>query len=128
MGGLSSGTEQPLHSYRVAGLAVASEIELPGAIPAQPAGTPDVTVRAAPVPASLDDASNKGVTWQIAGERFLFQVPGVARFLLTAGREIAFEPEPASMPATFRFLSSAPSSASCCISAARSCCMPAPCT
>ena len=80
-----------MHSYRVAGLAVASEIELPGAIPAQPASTPDITVRAAPVPASLDDASNKGVTWQIAGERFLLQVPSVARFLLSGGREILFE-------------------------------------
>jgi hypothetical protein len=81
-----------LHSYRVAGLAVASEIELPGAIPAQHAGSPDVVVRAAPVPANLDDADKKGVTWQIAGDRFLFQVPGVARFLLSAGREILFEP------------------------------------
>jgi hypothetical protein len=80
-----------LHSYRVAGLAVASEIELPGAIPAH-AGTADVMVRAAPVPANLDDADKKGVTWQIAGDRFLFQVPGVARFLLSAGREILFEP------------------------------------
>jgi hypothetical protein len=51
-----------LHSYRVAGLAVASEIELPGAIPAQHVGTPDVMVRAAPVPANLDDAGKKGVT------------------------------------------------------------------
>jgi hypothetical protein len=81
-----------LHSYRVAGLAVASEIELPGAIPAQHAGTADVMVRAAPVPANLDDADKKGVTWQIAGDQFLFQVPGVARFLLSAGREILFEP------------------------------------
>ena len=81
-----------MHSYRVAGLAVTSEIELPGAIPAQHAGNPDVMVRAAPVPASLDDAGKKGVTWQIAGDRFLFQVPGVARFLLSSGREILFEP------------------------------------
>ena len=74
------------------GSRVASEIELPGAIPAQHAGTPDVMVRAAPVPASLDDAGKQGVTWQIAGDRFLFQVPGVARFLLSGGREILFEP------------------------------------
>ena len=80
-----------MYSYRVAGLAVASEIELPGAIPAQHAGAAAVTVRAAPVPASLDDASKKGATWQIAGDRFLFQVPGVARFLLSGGREIIFE-------------------------------------
>ncbi len=83
-----------MHSYRVAGLAVASEIELPGAIPAQPASAPAVTVRAAPVPASLHDAAKKGATWQIAGDRFLFQVPDVARFLLSGGREIIFEPAP----------------------------------
>jgi hypothetical protein len=81
-----------LHSYRVAGLAVASEIELPGAIPARHAGEPAVTVRVASVPASLEDASKRGVTWQIAGGRFLFQVPGVARFLLSGGREILVEP------------------------------------
>jgi hypothetical protein len=83
-----------LHCYRVAGLAVASEIELPGAIPAQPAAAVAVTVRAAAVPATLPDAAKKGATWQIAGERLLFQVPDVARFLLTGGREILVEAAP----------------------------------
>src|SRR6185437_3143450 len=79
---------KPVHCYRIAGLAVASEIELPGAIPAPHSPAPAVTVRAAAVPAALQDAAKKGATWQIAGERFLFQVPDVARFLLTVGREI----------------------------------------
>ena len=79
-----------MHSYRVAGLTVASEIELPGAIPARDADMPTVTVRAAAVPESLGDAASKGVTWQIAGARFLLHVPGVARFLLDGGREIRF--------------------------------------
>jgi hypothetical protein len=83
-----------VHSYRVAGLAVASEIELPGAIPAHDAGAPAVTVRAAPVPAVLENATARGATWQIDGDRFLFQVPDVARFLLSGGREILFEPAP----------------------------------
>jgi hypothetical protein len=39
-------------------------------------------------------AGKKGATWQIAGDRFLFQVPGVARFLLRGGREILFEAAP----------------------------------
>jgi hypothetical protein len=83
-----------LHCYRVAGLTVASEIELPGAIPAQHMAAPAVTVRVAAVPADLSDAANKGTTWQIAGERFLFEVPDVARFLLTGGREILVEAAP----------------------------------
>jgi len=83
-----------VHCYRIAGLAVASEIELPGAIPAPHAAAPAITVRAAAVPATLPDATKKGATWQIASERFLFQVPDVARFLLTGGREILVEPAP----------------------------------
>lgn len=54
---------------------------------------PDVAIRRRPVPATLEDSSASGPTWQIAGERFLLRIPGVARFLLSAGREIAFEPE-----------------------------------
>ena len=88
-----------MHSYRVAGLAVASEIELPGAIPARDVDLPTVTVRAAAVPASLPDATKKGATWQISGDRFLFQVPDVARFLLSGGREIVFEAAPGIAPA-----------------------------
>jgi len=80
-----------LYSYRVAGLAVASEIELPGAISVERTGAPAVTIRAAAVPAVLPGAAKKGTTWQIAADRFLFQVPGVARFLLSGGREIQFE-------------------------------------
>lgn len=91
--------EQLLHCYRVAGLTVASEIELLGAIPAQHTSAPAVTVRAAAVPASLPDATKKGATWQIAGDRFLFQVPDVARFLLSGGREIVFEAAPGIAPA-----------------------------
>lgn len=82
-----------MHSYRVAGLVVASEIELPGAIAAAPpAQAPlDISVRAGPVPESLPEASALGPTWEIAGDRFLFRIPDVARFLLTGGREVVLE-------------------------------------
>jgi len=89
----------PLHLYHVAGLAVESEIELPGAIAVHGAGVAAITVRAAPVPAALQDATKRGATWQIAGDRFLLQVPNVARFLLRGGREIMFEPAPGVEPA-----------------------------
>jgi len=84
-----------VHFYRVAGLAVASEIELPGAIAAaRPAGAPDIVVRSGQVPAALEQASARGATWEIAGDKFLFRVPDVARFLLTGGREIVVEAAP----------------------------------
>lgn len=83
-----------MHFYRVSGLSVGSEIVLPGlnamAADREP---PAVAIRRRPVPAALENASAAGATWQIAGDRFLLRIPDVARFLLSAGREIAFEPE-----------------------------------
>jgi hypothetical protein len=83
-----------VHFYYIAGLTVGSEIVLPGLNAAAPDhGTPDVTIRGRAVPAALANATASGPTWQIAGEQFLLHVPAVARFLLTAGNEIAFEAE-----------------------------------
>jgi len=94
-GALLEFNEVDVHFYRVAGLAVASEIELPGAIAAAPqAGAPDIAVRSGRVPAALEQASARGATWEIAGDKFLFRVPDVARFLLGGGREITFEAAP----------------------------------
>lgn len=78
------------HLYRIAGLAVSSEIALPGLIARAPDGArAEVTIRRAPVPEALDDAVETRATFQIAGERFLLRIPGVARFLLTGGRDVA---------------------------------------
>ena len=83
-----------MHFYCVSGLSVGSEIMLPGLNAMAAAhGRPDVAIRRGPVPAALENASASGPTWEIAGERFLLRIPDVARFLLSAGREIAFEPE-----------------------------------
>jgi hypothetical protein len=84
-----------VHFYRISGLSVGSDIALRGMI-GSPAGdeATDVVIRRAAVPAELESPSHAGPTWQIAGNRFLLRVPNVARFLLTEGREIAFEPEP----------------------------------
>jgi hypothetical protein len=84
-----------VHFYHIAGLSVGSEIVLPGLHAAAVGGdTPDVTIRRRPVPAAIENATALGPTWQIAGQQFLLRIPGVARFLLTAGKEIAFEAEP----------------------------------
>lgn len=78
-----------MHHYRISGLSVESEIALPGMI--EPPETPaafDVAVRCAEVPAELPDAVAEGPTWKLSADRVLIDVPGVARFLVSDGREI----------------------------------------
>lgn len=83
-----------MHSYNVSGLSVRSEIALPGVFVPVVASEPDVTIRRRAVPQSLENPAASGPTWQMAGEQFLLRIPDIARFLLSNGREIAFEPEP----------------------------------
>jgi hypothetical protein len=79
--------------YRVSGLSVASEIDLPGLIAGVPGRPPQVTIRRGPVPESLAAPSAAGPTWQIAGKQFLMRIPDIARFLLNDGAEIVVAPE-----------------------------------
>jgi hypothetical protein len=80
--------------YVVAGLAVASEIPLPGLIAgeADPAAA-DVAIRAGGVPHELPGATASGPNWQLSGDRFAIEIPGIVRLLITGGREIVFELE-----------------------------------
>ncbi|MGA7791229.1 MAG: hypothetical protein WCA56_24000 [Xanthobacteraceae bacterium] len=79
--------------YRVSGLSVASEIELPGLIAGVPGRAPQVTIRRGAMPESLPDAAASGPTWQIANKQFLLRIPDVARFLLNDGSEIVASAE-----------------------------------
>jgi hypothetical protein len=82
-----------LFGYRIAGLTVSSDVEIPGLHPAPTDWAIDVSIRRGPVPEQLDGATASGPTWAIAEARFLLRVPGVARFLLTAGEAIAYRLE-----------------------------------
>lgn len=82
-----------MYSYRVSGLAVASEIDLPGLIPGDPDRMPEVTIRRDQVPMELVEPIAIGPTWQRTERRFLVRVPDIARFLLEDGRSITFEAE-----------------------------------
>ena len=79
--------------YVVCGLTVASEFTLAGIQEADEEDfpTPDVLIRRGAVPATLDDARHHGLNWQVAASAFLFRVPGVVRYLVTAGREIVVD-------------------------------------
>ncbi len=88
-------SELSMHEYRISGLTVASELELPGAIPACANNErPDVTIRRAKVRATLGGATTSGPTWEMAGEEFLLRIPRLARFLIARGQDIAVQLEP----------------------------------
>ena len=65
-----------------------------GATPlaAPPGGEPDVTVRIGATPAALPAPVDKGAFWEAAPGACLITVPGVARFLITGGRDVLVEP------------------------------------
>ncbi|HLY79176.1 MAG TPA: hypothetical protein VKQ70_07365 [Caulobacteraceae bacterium] len=91
--------ENCVHRYRIAGLAVSSDVEMPGLYAdASFADPPDVAIRSGPAPERLDAAAAAGPTWAIAADRFLLRVPGVARFLLTGGHAIDYHAEPTAQP------------------------------
>lgn len=74
---------------------MSSDVVLPGLIAdTDRRALRDVTIRAGAVPLSLDGATASGPTWQIEGRRFLLRIPDIARFLLSDGNDIQFEPEP----------------------------------
>lgn len=82
------------YRYTAAGLNVVSEISLPGlmAAPAQ-TGDPDVSICLDDVPDALGDTAVVRPNWQLAADRCLVRVPNVARFAVSAGREIRVAPE-----------------------------------
>jgi hypothetical protein len=84
----------PLHYffYRISGLTVQSDFELPGALPAD-AATADVVVRQCDVPARLEALTGAGPDWQMDDSRFLLSLPGIGRFLVADGRLIEMQPE-----------------------------------
>ena len=79
--------------YRISGLSVASEIVLPGLIAGTPSMAPEVTIRRGEVPDALPAAKSSGISWQQCDDHFLLHIPAIARFMLTAGRDIVFTPE-----------------------------------
>lgn len=81
-----------MYSYRICGLRVASELALPGAIrQSDSLGASDVSIRWAAVPATLGDQAERGPNWDRIAGTFLLRIPGLARLLVSDGRDIAVE-------------------------------------
>jgi hypothetical protein len=76
-----------MYRYTVYGLCVESSLPLPELTPAT-GGVPDVTIGYARVPESLPFPSSHGIAWRSAPGRLLTSVDGVARYLISDGREI----------------------------------------
>ena len=90
----------PSRDYTAYGLHVRSALALPfRPWPGPPAGEADVTIRFGPTPAALPRPLHvhtmkpveRGILWEAAPGAFLMHVPGLARYLVTAGREIVIE-------------------------------------
>jgi hypothetical protein len=63
-----------------------------------PAILADISVQTGPTPTRLEAASAQGVLWQAAADRFLLEVPNVARYLVECGCRITVEPVSATSP------------------------------
>ena len=82
-----------MRRYMASGLRLESDIVLPGLVEIAGDQTADVTIKRQPVALELSGANAFGPTWQSSGDAFMLQIPGVARFLLTRGCEIAYDAE-----------------------------------
>jgi hypothetical protein len=79
-----------------------------------PSWLDDASIRIGPVPASLTGESASGVLWKAAPGRFLLDVPGVARYLVTDGDSITIDPQrSASDDEVARFARATPFAALC---------------
>ena len=87
----------PAHWYSACSLRVRSDVPLPfDPLPDFAASEPDVAVRLGPVPETLPAGNGGRITrtdlWQARPGAFLMHVEGVARFLVTGGRDVLIEP------------------------------------
>jgi len=90
--------------YHAYGLCIRSELPLPEVAPWHPdpaglrtAGDPadvDVQVRIGAVMRSLGGRTIPGFPWQVRTGQYLLTIDGVARFLITGGRDVTIDPAP----------------------------------
>ena len=87
--------------YRLYGMNVDSEMELPELVPADFAEA-DISIVSGSVPTKLDEPVAKGVLYECAPSRFLFRMEGIASFLASDGCHIQVQPEAGAQPEDIR--------------------------
>lgn len=91
---MSRSASAPVHVHHAFGLVVRSSWPLPELPPGPVDAAGDVEIVAGPVPERLDDATVSNAFFDVARERMLVRIPGVARYLLEQGRRVVIAAEP----------------------------------
>ena len=89
--------------YKVYGLTICSELELPELTPVQNIEE-DVTIGFGKVPEHLPQVRGSGVLFEAALNDFLFKFEGIGRYRIQYGRRIIIQPEREALPAEIRLV------------------------
>lgn len=92
----------PFRSYRIHGLTVLSALELPELFEAPIDMPADVLVDLGEISGRLPSIADQGPMWQAGEGCFLLEVPEVARYLVTDGKQVRIDPEPGVVPGDIR--------------------------
>jgi hypothetical protein len=83
------------YRYHAFGIQIESEIECPQLAPGHNAAAPpDLVIQIGAVPGELEHPRQQGTVYQIGENQFLLIIDKVARYLVSAGRQILVEPSP----------------------------------
>lgn len=86
-------------TFRISGLIISSELNLPGVDPVPaPLSQPDVLIRLRPVPDQLASAAQQGPGWELNANQFLLRLAGLGAMVCTGGRTIDLDPAPGTDP------------------------------
>jgi hypothetical protein len=89
--------------YKVYGLNIGSELELPELSPVQNIKV-DVTIGFGKVPEHLPEVRGSGVLFEAAFNDFLFKFEGIGRYRVQDGSRIIIQPEREALPAEIRLV------------------------
>ena len=89
--------------YKVYGLTIGSELELPELTPAQNIKA-DVIIGFGKVPEHLPEVRGSGILFEAALNDFLFKFEGIGRYRVQYGKRITIQPEKEALPAEIRLV------------------------